>query len=110
MTAPGEAISIREAAGRLRGPWQPEDLADVNDAIVRLVRLHGEFPWHRHGEDELFLCFDGAFSVEMEGREPVHLQPGELVVVPKGMRHRPVADEPAHALLLEKPETEPYGN
>jgi mannose-6-phosphate isomerase-like protein (cupin superfamily) len=103
-------VSIQEAIGRLAGPWQPEDLAVANDAIVRVARLEGDFPWHAHDEDELFLCWDLSFRIEIEGREPVTLNPGELFVVPKGVQHRPIADERAHALLLEKPETKQYGN
>ncbi len=103
-------ISIREAIDALPGAWQPKDLAVVNDAIVRVARLEGEFPWHEHEEDELFLCWDGSFRIEMEGAEPVVLRAGELLVVPRGIRHRPVADEVAHALLIEKPETRQDGD
>jgi quercetin dioxygenase-like cupin family protein len=85
------------------------ELAVVNDAIVRIARLEGEFPWHEHDEDEMFLCLDGAFRIELEEAPAVSLTAGELFVVPKGTRHRPVADSRAHALLLEKPETKQYG-
>jgi quercetin dioxygenase-like cupin family protein len=85
------------------------DLAVVNEAVVRIARLEGEFPWHTHNEDELFLCIDGTFRIEQEGGSPVSLSAGELFVVPKGTRHRPVAKTRAHALLLEKPETKQYG-
>ena len=106
----GRTISIREAAAALTGPWEPRDLLEVNDAVVRIARFEGEFPWHVHEEDELFLCWDGSFRVYVEGQAPVTLLPGELFVVPKGTRHRPVADETAHALMLERPETKQYGN
>ncbi|GAA4926496.1 mannose-6-phosphate isomerase-like protein (cupin superfamily) [Nonomuraea thailandensis] len=104
------AVSVPEVIGTLPGPWQQRQLAVVNDAVVRLAQLHGEFPWHYHDEDELFLCWDGTFRLELEGREPVVMTPGDVFVVPRGLRHRPVADEPAHALLVEKPETTQYGN
>lgn len=103
-------MSISEAIGSLRGPWQPRDLVEVNEAIVRLAELEGEFPWHSHEEDELFLCWDGSFRIEMEGRQAVHLTAGDLFVVRRGTRHRPVADSTAHALLLERPETRQYGS
>jgi quercetin dioxygenase-like cupin family protein len=103
-------ISIEEVTAYLPGPWQRRDLATVNDAVVRVVRLEGEFPWHHHDEDELFLCWDGRFRIELRGEERVDLRPGSLFVVPRGVEHRPVAERPAHALLLERPETEQYGN
>jgi quercetin dioxygenase-like cupin family protein len=81
----------------------------VNDAVVRVARLEGEFPWHHHDEDELFLCWDGSFRIELEGDEAVELEAGDLFVVPRGTRHRPVAASTAHTLLLERPETEQYG-
>jgi mannose-6-phosphate isomerase-like protein (cupin superfamily) len=106
----GELVSLAELIAGLEGPWQPVDVVEANDAIVRLARFEGEFPWHHHDEDELFLCWDGSFRVEMEGRDPVTLRAGELFVVPRGMEHRPVAEERAHGLMLERPETKQYGN
>jgi quercetin dioxygenase-like cupin family protein len=104
------AISIAAVAGELPGPWQRRDLVAVNDAIVRIVRLEGEFPWHEHQEDELFLCWDGAFRIELENEAAVAMETGSIFVVPRGKRHRPVAEVSAHALLLERPETSQYGD
>ena len=109
-TSPGRAISLQEAMDSLAGPWLPVELAIVNDAVVRIARLEGEFPWHEHAEDELFLCLIGDFRIEQEDAPTISLKAGELFVVPKGTRHRPVADSRAHALLLEKPETKQYGD
>ena len=111
MTATGATeIGLDAVADRLEKPWKPVDLATVNEASVRIVRLEGEFPWHHHGEDELFLCWRGAFRIELEGRPAAHLAAGEMYVVPRGERHRPVADAgPAIALLIERSETKQYG-
>lgn len=103
-------ISLETVIAGLPGPYEPADVVTVNDAIVRVARLHGEFPWHRHEEDELFLCWDGAFRIELEGAPPVELTRGDVYVVPAGVEHRPVADQVAHAVLLERPETLQYGN
>lgn len=105
-----DVVSLAGLIASLERPWQPVDVVEADDAIVRLARFEGEFPWHHHDEDELFLCWDGSFRVEMEGRDPVTLHAGELFVVPRGMEHRPVAEERAHGLMLDRPETKQYGN
>jgi mannose-6-phosphate isomerase-like protein (cupin superfamily) len=106
----GAPISIPAAAkGRVR-PFEPIDLVIVNDAVVRIAAIEGEFPWHHHDEDELFLCWEGAFRIELAGRDPVELAAGHVFVVPRGMQHRPVAERRAVVLLLERPETLQYGN
>jgi quercetin dioxygenase-like cupin family protein len=103
-------VSIEQTIRSLPGPFQQRDLVATNDSVVRIALFEGEFPWHEHEEDELFLCWDGSFRIELEGREPVSLSAGELYVVPRGTRHRPVADSPAHVLMIERPETTQYGS
>ena len=72
----GAPISIPAAAkGRVR-PFEPIDLVIVNDAVVRIAAIEGEFPWHHHDEDELFLCWDGGFRIEVQDGEPVELVTG----------------------------------
>jgi len=102
-------VSIPEIAAATPEAWRPVDLVTANDTIVRLARLDGAFDWHTHQEDELFLCWEGSFRVEMAGDQAVELHAGDLYVVPAGIEHRPVADEPAVTLLIERPETEQRG-
>lgn len=102
--------SVPALASAIHEPWQPIDVVAVNDSVVRLARFHGEFPWHHHDEDELFLCWDGEFVIQLEGGDEVKLVRGEIFVVRRGTRHRPVAAQPAYALLLERPETAAYGS
>jgi mannose-6-phosphate isomerase-like protein (cupin superfamily) len=104
-------VSISQRAQALTEPFKPVDLVTANDAIVRLARIEGEFPWHHHDEDELFLCWSGKFRIDLNGAEAVELAAGDLFVVPAGTEHRPVAaNGPAYTLLLERPETKQYGN
>lgn len=106
-----EPVSIPALVAQMNEPFKLRDLATANDSIVRLARLEGEFPFHVHDEDELFLCWSGRFRVELEGDRPVGLASGDVFVVPAGTRHRPVADEgPAYTLVIERPETKQYGN
>jgi quercetin dioxygenase-like cupin family protein len=119
-----QPVSINEVISALPGPWQQRDLATSNDAVIRVARFEGEFPWHTHEDDELFICWDGSFRIELEeadaaGSQPsaeiseriavVTLNAGELFVVPAGTRHRPVAEQTAHGLMVERPRTEQYG-
>ncbi len=103
-------VPVERAIAALTGPWQPRDLVVANDTIVRVARFDGAFEWHTHDEDELFLCWDGSIRIELETSPAVVLGAGDLFVVPRGTRHRPVAEAPAHALMVERPETKQYGN
>jgi quercetin dioxygenase-like cupin family protein len=105
-----QPVSLDRVARSITEPWKPVEVVTANDAVLRMARIHGEFPWHHHDEDELFLCWEGGFRIELEGRDPVELSAGDLFVVPRGLPHRPVAAQSAVALILERPETRQYGN
>jgi mannose-6-phosphate isomerase-like protein (cupin superfamily) len=94
--------NLDELLGRFTEQWQPKKIAAVNDYDVKLVKLQGEFVWHEHADtDELFLVLSGRLTIQLEGRDDVELGPGELYVVPRGVRHCPKADVETAALLFE---------
>ncbi len=81
--------------------WSPKIVASFNGHDVMVVKLRGEFVWHAHPEtDDFFLVLKGNLTIELRDGD-VHLGPGELYVVPKGVEHRPVAAEEVHLLLIE---------
>jgi len=90
--------------------WDPHVVAELNGQHVRLAKVKGEFIWHNHqNEDELFLVLKGVLCLELRERS-VTLGPGELFVVPRGVDHRPVAEEEVHVLLFEPAATLNTGN
>lgn len=81
--------------------WRPKVAAELNGQELKLVKIEGTFPWHKHeAEDELFLVWRGDIRIEFRDRI-VHLGPGEALVVPRGVEHRPVAEAEAEILLFE---------
>jgi mannose-6-phosphate isomerase-like protein (cupin superfamily) len=90
--------------------WKPKIVGELNGQHVKLVKFIGEFVWHHHDEeDELFLVVKGRFRMEFRDRS-VWVEEGEFIVVPRGVEHRPVADEEAHVLLFEPASTLNTGN
>jgi len=99
MTA---AINLAAKFAQIHEHWSPRVVAELNDYQFKLAKLQGEFVWHQHDEtDEAFLVIDGELSIELDGADTVHLRPGELYVVPKGVSHRPVAEQECQVLLIE---------
>ncbi|HEX9188643.1 MAG TPA: cupin domain-containing protein [Vicinamibacteria bacterium] len=96
-----EKVNLSEKLALFGDLWSPKAVGAVNDFHVKLVKLQGEFVWHSHeAEDELFLVLKGRLRMQLRDRE-IAVEPGELVIVPHGTEHRPVADEETHVLLLE---------
>lgn len=82
--------------------WSPKIVGRVDDYDVKIVKLEGEFVWHKHDdEDEMFLVVDGEMSIEMRDRK-VSLTAGEMFVVPRGVEHKPFAERECQALLFER--------
>src|SRR5690348_12773198 len=81
--------------------WSPRTVAQFNDCDVMVVKVQGEFVWHKHDDtDDFFLVLKGTLDIELRDRT-VTLGPGEMFIVPKGVEHRPVAREEVHLLLIE---------
>jgi len=100
-----EKIDIAAKFAMFSEHWRPKVVAALNGQEVRLVKVKGVFPWHRHAEaEEMFLVWRGRFRVEFRDRV-VDLGPGEMVVVPRGIEHRTAADEEAEILIFEMAET-----
>lgn len=100
-----EKIALAEKLALVRDTWNPRIIAELNGQHVKLVKLLGEFVWHAHErEDEMFLVLRGRMRIELRDRT-VELGEGEAFVVPRGVEHRPVADEECAALLFEPAST-----
>ncbi len=105
-----EKINLAEKFGLFEEHWQPRIIGDVNDSQIKLVKLWGEFVWHRHeSEDELFLVVAGRLTMRFRDHE-VQVGPGELIIVPHGVEHLPVADVETQVLLVEPRTTLNTGN
>lgn len=85
--------------------WSPRVVGEVDDSFVKVAKVHGTLAWHSHqDEDELFFVLKGRLRIEMEAGT-VELTEGEMYVVPKGVRHNPVAEQECHILLIERKTT-----
>ncbi len=105
-----QKINLAERFSRITEHWRPKIVAELNGQVVRLVKVQGEFVWHQHaGEDELFYVVRGRLRIEFRDG-PVTLGPGEMLVVPRGVEHRPVAEEECEMLLFEPAEVRNTGD
>lgn len=103
-------IDVPARVAACEHPWHNETLARVNDAVVRLGILKGEFHWHHHDvEDEFFFVVDGRLTVELEGRS-VDLGPKQGLTVPRGVRHRTLSPEGCVVLMVEGAGVVPTGD
>lgn len=103
-------INLAEKFALIGEHWRPKVVGELNGQEVKLVKFAGEFPWHHHeAEDEMFLAVKGNFRIEFRDKT-VELSEGEFVIVPRGVEHRPVADEEVEVLLFEPANLKNTGN
>ena len=100
----GEVVDLAQKFGGFSDHWRPRVAAQLNGQDVRLVKVLGVFPWHSHAEaEEMFLVWKGRFRVEFRDRVET-LEPGQFIVVPRGVEHRTAADEEAEVMIFEPSE------
>ena len=105
-----EKINLRRKLDSFSDHWSPRIVAELNGQHVKLAKFQGEFVWHHHEhEDELFMVIKGRFRMELRDRD-IWLEEGEVLVVPRGVEHRPVAEEEVEILLFEPASTLNTGN
>ena len=109
-----QVVNVAEKFTRFSDHFSPKIVGELNDSYVKLVKLEGEFVWHYHeAEDELFLVVKGTLrmGIREDGREREEVvRQGEFIIVPRGVEHRPAADEEVHLMLLEPKTTLNTGN
>ena len=102
MTAMPWKVNLDEKFSLFADHWNPRVLGELNGQQVKAVKLLGPFVWHRHdAEDELFLVVRGRLRMEFDEGRHIDLDPGEFIIVPRGVLHRPVAEEEVHVVLFE---------
>lgn len=96
-----EKVNFTEKLAQFQEHWAPKIIAQMNDTHFKLAKIQGEFVWHSHPEtDEVFIVIQGAFEMQLR-ESSLHLETGEMCVIPKGVEHRPVAKEECAILLVE---------
>lgn len=105
-----QVVNLAEKFAAFSDRWSPKIVGEVNDTYVKLVKLEGEFVWHRHeNEDEMFLVVRGRLRMRFRDGEAV-IGPGEFLIVPRGVEHLPAAEEEVHLVLIEPRSTLNTGN
>lgn len=100
-----EKVNLADKLTLINDYWNPRIAGELNGQHVKLVKFKGEFVWHHHeNEDEMFLVVDGQFRMELRDRH-IDLKKGEFLIVPRGVEHRPVAEEEVSVLLFEPAST-----
>lgn len=94
-------INLQDKLALFQEYWSPKIVGELNDSYIKLAKIKDEFVWHKHdNEDELFFIIKGKLTIKFRDHI-VHLQEGELIVIPKGVEHLPIAEEEVHIMLIE---------
>jgi mannose-6-phosphate isomerase-like protein (cupin superfamily) len=105
-----EKVVLARKFAAIDDHWNPRIIGELNGQHVKIAKIHGAFDWHHHEqEDELFLVHRGTFRMEFRDRA-IDLAPGDMLIVPRGVEHRPVAEEEAEILMFEPAGTLNTGN
>ena len=105
-----KTINIAQKFSQFHEPWSPKIVGEINDSYVKAVRFVGEFVWHHHdNEDEMFLVVQGRMRMKFRDHEEI-VNPGEFIIVPRGVEHLPVAEPETQVLLFEPKTTLNTGN
>ena len=105
-----EKVNINEKLTKFTEYYSPKIAGELNGQFVKLVKFKGDFPWHHHdNEDEMFLVIKGKFNMELRDMV-IEINEGEYIIIPKGVEHRPVAEEEVHVMLFEPVSTLNTGN
>jgi len=105
-----EKVNLQQKLASFNDYWNPRVVGELNNQHVKLVKFKGEFVWHKHdNEDEMFMVIKGKFKIEFRDKI-VELHEGEFIIVPKGVEHKPVAEEEVEVMLFEPYTTLNTGN
>ena len=100
-----EKVTISKKLDMFTEHWSPKIVGELNGQHVKLVKFEGPFVWHKHdNEDEMFLVISGNFNMELRD-QTINLEQGDLIIIPRGIEHRPVAEAEVHVMLFEPAST-----
>ena len=101
-----ESINIQDKLSQFSDHWNPRIIGELNGQHVKIAKLKGEFVWHKHdNEDEMFLVLNGTLKIEFRDKKTVEIKENEFIVVPRGVEHRPIAEQEVSIMLFEPAST-----
>ena len=105
-----DVVNLTQKFSLISEQWDPKIIAQLNDYQVKIAKIQGEFVWHSHPEtDEIFLVVDGKLTIHLR-EEDLHLEPGEMCVISRGVEHKPAAEEECQILMVEPAGTRNTGD